>query len=399
MSAGVRGGEQKMSDWDVLSFSLRLDWQGGVAHTAKSMLCQMARERKVLNFNPPTGWRTVLRQPRSHAPRLYRVQDNLWHFEWGYLYPKFYRPPIGVRVTGFAARLCVQYLCRKLRISAPIYLFWGPFQAELLPHLPRRFTTYYAYDPFTMLQVDRDQWKKDLLRREQILLDRADVVFAVSQPLATSLQERGVKEVYVIPNGVDVDALQEALGSAEPPDLRVAPRPRLAYIGFIREETDLQAFYTIATSRPGWSIVLIGEYHFVSAEQRQWWDKLTALPNVYYLGKRAYSEIPSYYAGIDVALVLYRRDTAADYGSPLKLYEALGAGLPVIASRVPDSAHLENVVYVAANSEQCISLIEAALEEQGVGSYQRRILCARQNSWEVRAQSVTNIINRYLLEK
>jgi len=385
-----------MSEWDVLSFSLRLNWQDGVAHTAKSMLSQLARDRRILNFNPPREWRAVLRHPFAHPPRLYRVQDNLWHFEWGYLYPKFYRQLVAVRVTGFAARMCVQYLCRKLGLSSPIYLFWGPFQADLLPHLPRRFTVYYAYDNFEAYYVEREEWREHTRCRERLLAMHSDIAFAVSQVLADVLREKRFQHVAYLPNGVDTELFMHGDIPPEPTDIQHIPHPRIAYVGGIYEKTSICVFITIASARPVWQLVFIGHSYIRSQEKRRDFQQLCELSNVHILGTRSHSLIPAYMAKVDVGVALFDLDSSAFYCSPLKVYEYLAAGKPVVATPIPEVVNMGDMVYTAETPEQFVAKIEQALREDSPERQQQRREWARQHSWENRAKQMTEIIEQCL---
>jgi len=385
-----------MSEWDVLSFSLRLNWQDGVAHTAKSMLSQLARDRRILNFNPPREWRAVLRHPFAHPPRLYRVQDNLWHFEWGYLYPKFYRQLVAVRVTGFAARMCVQYLCRKLGLSSPIYLFWGPFQADLLPHLPRRFTVYYAYDMFEAFVSRSEEERAYDSSRERLAASYADVAFGVSDGIVEHLQKKGFSAVYYLPNGVNFEMFAQAEHLPEPVDLHSIPRPRLAYVGDFREAINLDLLQHVARSRPTWSVVLIGSPKFATEGQQEKYERLRQMPNVFVTGTRPHHSVPAYVAHIDVGLALYRMESSARYNSPLKVYEYLAAGKPSVVTPNAETIKMGHLVYFASTPDECVERIDQAIREDWPERQQQRRELARQHSWENRAKQMTEIIEQCL---
>jgi glycosyltransferase involved in cell wall biosynthesis len=62
-------------------------------------------------------------------------------------------------------------------------------------------------------------------------------------------------------------------------------------------------------------------------------------PNVHYYGAEQYSRLPQWLAAMDVGLVLYKHG-ASDYGSPLKLYDYLAAGLVVVSTDQPQVAQV-----------------------------------------------------------
>mgnify|MGYP001090441734 CR=1 FL=1 len=381
--------------FDILSFSDRLDWRNDVSRGRQKLLLQLARDRKIVNFNPPEEWRAVLRHPRAHPPRLYRVQDNLWHFEWGYLYPKFYRQRLAVRVSSFSAQMWVKYLCYKLGIDSPTYLFWGPSQVDLLPHMPRHFTIYYAYDMFEAYVYDKEESREYVRLRETLAASYSQVAFGYSEQICDHLRKKGFRNVHYLPNGVEPDLFLQTVDKREPKQLMSIPHPRLAFIGPVRDNLDIDLFYYVAIKRPKWSQVFVGgTSYIVSREQRLKYEQLTSLPNVYQIGFQPYESIPLFVANIEVGLALYRIDSFANYGSPLKIYEYLAAGKPVVATPISEVMKMGGVVYTAATGEECLASIERALREDTAERRWQRQEWARQHSWQNRARQMTAILEQ-----
>jgi glycosyltransferase involved in cell wall biosynthesis len=92
-------------------------------------------------------------------------------------------------------------------------------------------------------------------------------------------------------------------------------RPILGYFGEMAHWFDAQAVRSLAASRPVWSLVLIGPLHTAAA------GSLLELPNVHYLGRRPYQELPRYLAHFDVCLLPFRVSELTSATNPIKLYE------------------------------------------------------------------------------
>ncbi len=381
-----------MADWDILSFSHRLDWSDGIAHTVKFLLPRFARERKVLHFNPPWEWRQAYR----HPTRLYKIQDNLWHFEWGRLFPFFRRPPVAARTMAFLRSVAVRWLCQRVGIGEHIYLVWNPVQAPVVQWLPRRFTVYYAYDQFDRYLVTNEAWHTETLRNEQTLIAVSHMGFGVSDLIVASLKSKGLCHAYCMPNGVSAELFEKV--GAEPDDIARVPRPRIGYIGGIRTENDWDVFAAVA-QRSEWSLVMIGPVsNFLEAHQVSILNDLRRKRNVYFLGSKPHAQIPSYIGALDIGIAPYTQRSAAAYGSTLKVIEYLAAGIPAVATPIPDVVRMEEHVLTALTPEEWISQIERALREDSPQLRRRRQEFAKQHSWDNRAKQVTEIIEKHFDE-
>jgi glycosyltransferase involved in cell wall biosynthesis len=150
-----------------------------------------------------------------------------------------------------------------------------------------------------------------------------DQLFPISQALAAVLVDAGAvaERVHVIPNGVDLEAFKQT----EPFDAKRLDHPRIVYMGRISNDRGLAVFQALAERRIG-NITLTGEQddpHSASSSLR-------VEPFV------PHRDVAKWYNRTDIVLLPYQAELAhADSISPLKLFEALAAGRPIIASNIP----------------------------------------------------------------
>lgn len=245
----------------------------------------------------------------------------------------------------------------------------------------------FPHAPRCLLEVERD------------LIRRADACFATSAHLAGLLRERGAKTVHLARNGVDFDRF--AAGGPEPADLAAIPHPRVIYVGMLNSRFRVDWLDRAATALPGHHFVLIGP-------EATPLDALRGRPNIHLLGPRPSEALPAYYAASDAGIVPFRRSPLTDATCPIKLYEYLAAGLPVIASRWPEMESIaapatlvdDETAFVAALASQATETPSSIPHPSSCDlrpsslalAREARLAFARANSWRARFERLEEIV-------
>ena len=200
-----------------------------------------------------------------------------------------------------------------------------------------------------------------LRRDEQHLCQRVDLVVTTT----ALLQQRCAavaRRCALLPNAVDVDHFRRAQRPdlPIPADLARIPEPRLLFVGAIAAyKQDLALLTDLARRHPGWSLVLIGAIG--EGDPSTTVSALQACPNVHLLGPRAYADLPAYLKGAALGLIpaLLNDYTRAMF--PMKFFEYLAAGLPVVATPLPALEPYSAFVHRAADSSAFAQAVEACL--------------------------------------
>jgi glycosyltransferase involved in cell wall biosynthesis len=205
---------------------------------------------------------------------------------------------------------------------------------------------------------------------EERALARADVVFAVASGVHDRLARR-FENVVWLPNGVDFEHFSSARD--EPDDLAMLPHPRVLYVGALEYWFDEAAVAQAANSLPEASFVVIGPAN-------RDLSILTSAPNVHLLGPRPYERLPGYLQHCDAAIVPFARDEMVDSIHPIKVYEYLAAGLPVVASRWAELERMQAPVTLVDPGEMPDALSDVLSRAAAEGRTER-MGYARSNSW------------------
>lgn len=229
---------------------------------------------------------------------------------------------------------------------------------------------------------------ESLRELEDAALAAADVIFAVASSVRDRLAERYANVVH-LPNGVDFGHFD--VDVAEPADLAAIPGPRVLYVGATEYWFDTALLADCARELPDVSFVVVGPESLCLKEA------VEGLGNVHLFGSRPYNDVPAYIRHCDVGIVPFVRDKMVDAIHPIKVYEYLAAGLPVVAVRWPEIEAMKAPVDLCERDEFCDRL-RVALGDQGSSAreIESRLGYARENSWDARFEIVLREVEKVL---
>jgi glycosyltransferase involved in cell wall biosynthesis len=286
-------------------------------------------------------------------------------------------------------RLSVRLAARRMRLRAPVLWAYVPQAEVLIGSLAPELVIYHCVDDIAA-QDGIDAGSFDAAERRYA--GRADLVIASSPALADRMRAIS-SHVLFAPNVADTAVFATALDPG-PVDAQLAalPEPRIVFMGAIAEKKlDFELIAGIAHARPNWTIALVGPVGLGDPGTNV--SALSALPNVHPFGARRQSALPEVLRGAGVGLIPYRRSRLTESIFPMKVYEFLAAGLPVVATGLPALANVEGVALVGG-VDDAVAAIERALREDSAKRRQARSQSVRQHSWETRLEEIAAALPR-----
>jgi glycosyltransferase involved in cell wall biosynthesis len=199
------------------------------------------------------------------------------------------------------------------------------------------------------------------------LMKNADLVVVTSAMLEREARQHA-KNVLLLRNGCDYEHFARTLPADN-------PRPVVGYYGAISDWFDAELVAALARKRPDWDFLLIGSTW--GGDVRP----LSGLANVVLPGEQPYDSLPEWLGVIDVAIIPFQRVPLTEATNPVKVYEMLAAGKPVVAVPIPEVAALAPLVRLASDADGFEREIEAALLDHDV---EARRAFAREQTWEKR---------------
>jgi glycosyltransferase involved in cell wall biosynthesis len=268
----------------------------------------------------------------------------------------------------------------------------------------------WTYNPMTLAVLDPQPWSRLLYhcvdaiqaqpgmpaeaieRWEQRLCRRADAVFVTSPLLRQRLAPLN-PHTHFEANVADGAHFARALDPALPlpADLAAIPAPRLGFVGAISAyKIDLTVLEELALAHPAWSFVLIGPVGEGDPETDV--TALAQLANVHLLGPRPYGDLPAYLKGFAVGLLPLRLNAYTQAMFPMKFFEYLAAGLPVVATRINAlEAFREAALLCDPKVESLAAGIRRALNGQGP-ALETRLQLAAQHTYASRTLRMVNVL-------
>ena len=240
--------------------------------------------------------------------------------------------------------------------------------------------TYYATDDFAAGNRRLSPW---YAKAYDSLRERRVDVAAVTEEILCRIAPAG--RSVVVPNGID-PAEWHVL--PEPPSWFTAlPRPRLLYTGGLMDRIDAQIVRQISAANPGGSLVFVG--HLIEPDHFRFADDL---PNVSIHAAVGREALVGLVAGADAGVIPHVINDMTRTMSPLKAYEYLAGGLPVVATPLPELRRLGGSRVVLREPGSFSDGIDAALR-MGRSDESERQRFIDANSWPSRYDRLLDFVD------
>jgi glycosyltransferase involved in cell wall biosynthesis len=256
---------------------------------------------------------------------------------------------------------------------------------NIAQHFKPLLTVYHCVDPL-ILPFDR----RHGVISENHLLKNSDVIVCTSKQLYEEKKEVN-SNTYFIPNAADISHCSKALDE----DLLIHKslndfkKPIIGYFGNIERRIDYKLIADVAAKNPDKSFVFAGPigHAFVP----EWFFKTK---NIYTTGRLDYDQLPAVLKGFDIALIPFKKDEVSATIFPLKLFEYLGAGKPVIATNFnPDLEEFtKGTVRYCSTSDEFSEAINEELLLNSEIRINRRIDIANENTWTKRVIEFSDLL-------
>ena len=360
--------------------------------TRKQQVMRRIPDAEILYFDPSVSLLAPLRD-KAAKPSLTaykkpgeRVKDNITVYRLPPVLPFFNKFRF---INRLNQKRMARFVCRKMRENGfenPILWVYSPVTADLVDHVPHSALVYDCVDRHSAYGGFMDPQLVGAMELE--LAGKADAVFATADSLAERLR-KAKPDARFIPNGANFERfVQASQPQPVPEDMQEIPHPIFGFVGALQTCIEYGFVETAARAHPEWSFVWIG-----NEKPGADLSALRQLANVYFLGVKPNEKLPEYLAQFDACLNLFAESELSKDVSPLKFYEYLATGKPIISTRQPDQVlQYTPIIHIAATAQDFISCCEQALRDTQPERVSARIEEGRKSSWDARVREICAVL-------
>jgi glycosyltransferase involved in cell wall biosynthesis len=353
-----RNGKEVLRGRDILCFSH--DWTGDPLSKTHLMRV-LSRDNRILWINAIAN-----RMPTASGKDVSRIFKKLKGFTEPVKEVEkniFVLNPLAIPAYGNEAvrRFNRKFLLRqvkkamrKLNFEKPVNMVFNPAAGLLAGKLGEEKLIYYCVDEYTAFTGAASGLKEI----EEELFRRSDLVVVSAEKLFQS-KKKFNENTHIIRHGTDWAHFRRALDDETeiPAEIKDLPKPVIGFHGLLADWVDFELIRKTAEHFKRGSVVLIGK---ISVDAEQKIKILDAVPNIHFLGRKPYSELPAFCKGFDVALNPFAINELTLAANPLKVREYLAAGLQVVSTDIPEVRILEHCL-IGEGRADFIEKIERAL--------------------------------------
>ncbi|NSW93033.1 MAG: glycosyltransferase [Firmicutes bacterium] len=223
------------------------------------------------------------------------------------------------------------------------------------------------------------------------ILNRSSLVVTVSQYLSEQLEKDYSIKTRCLPNGIDMQMFAYCNDYNEVLDeLRGIEKPLFGFIGALTSWIDYELLWKIAEYLEKGTLVLVGPI-IESAVPQEWIEKLSRHPKVLFTGAKPYKQVPHFLYQFDVLLMPRNYQPHSLASDPLKLYEYMATGKPIVSTALPSVMRFRDYFFVAeTHQEFLIALGRAQYDWSEEKSNQLKDL-VKEFSWKNRSKKMLEL--------
>ena len=375
---------------DILCFSH--DWSGDPLSKTHLMRV-LAKDNRILWINAianrmPTASShdvsRILKKLKGFSEPIREVEANIFVLN-PLAFPSYGNRSILKLNQAFLASQ-VKKAMRRLGFKYAVNMIFNPAAGMIAGRLGESEIIYYCVDEYTAFTGS----SRGLKQIEDDLFRQADLVIVSAERLFESKKHLN-PNTFVIRHGTDWRHFRTALDPELPipADIADLPGPIIGFHGLLADWIDYELIKKVAEYFSSGSVVLIGK---VAPDAEQRVKILADVPNVHFLGRKPYAELPAYCKAFDIALNPFAINELTLAANPLKVREYLAAGLPVVSTDIPEVRVLDDCL-IGSDATDFITKIESALSDPKP----RELISDRiaGESWDAKVDDLRSIIEKW----
>lgn len=315
-----------------------------------------------------------------------QVRETIW--VWSPLVLPFQRFYFVRLINKILLTIGLAICLKNIGMKKDIFWTYNPMSNRFFNLRRFQKTIYHCVDD---IAAQPNMPAEELAKAERALVETVDICF-VTAPHLFDERKQWNSNTHYFGNVADFEHFNSTLSEQTkiPKDLEEFPVPRIGFIGAISNyKVDFDLLTQMAQERPDWSIVMIGQIGEGDPETDI--SQLRRHKNIHLIGARSYASLPNYLKGFDVAIIPSRINQYTRSMFPMKFFEYLAAGRPVVATNLHALQEYKTVAALAESNEDFIKGVDAALSGE-IAPLDSRLDIAREQTYERRTRKMLKLI-------
>lgn len=272
---------------------------------------------------------------------------------------------------------------------------------DLKNYIKEGYKIIYEYiDDLSPEIVGTKELPNNIKEKYEYMLKDTENVFVVvtaDEIQKDVVTKRGTEKLAFSCNGVDYNHFRNIDNNFEFEEDFVniinSKKTIIGYYGALASWFDYDMVKFLAKKRPDYNIVLLGIKYDATFDKAH----LDEYSNIYFLGPKNYDILPNYASHFDVCTIPFLINYITQATSPLKLFEYMALGKPIVTTAMKECQKYESVM-IANNKENFVNLIDKALilnNEHNATYFNLLNKEALENTWEEKAKIIIDLLKKY----
>lgn len=352
----------------------------------QQFMSRFAKNNTVLYVEPSFS---MLRKPHKSTMNnkflkacLKRISDNLFILTPPRAMPKWSHPVVSNLNYKWFGNI-IKQTCHKLNLADCILWIYSPEYSPAVKHIPYKNLVFDLTDDLAAYKIDNKASFKYLKYCIDGLIKESNLVLVTAKTLLEKYSPYAKGKIFFIPNGVDWDLFSSSFKESDAPnDIRSIKKPIIGFVGVLFGFLDYKLIEYMADKLIDCSFVLVGPAE--PGLHQGVLSKLREKRNIFFLGEKSRDNIPKYIRSFDVCINPFKVDEVSKSVNPLKVYEYLACGKPVVSTRMKalEQEEIANFISFSNTYDEFIKVILYWLKNDSLEDKELRIKGVKRYSWD-----------------
>lgn len=303
-----------------------------------------------------------------------------------------YKPPVIFpffnklrSINKINQRILAHFIKSKMKkhgFNNPVIWCYSPASCDIVNLLPHSAVVYDCIDRHSGYGGIMNPQVVDKMEKE--LCEKSDQIFCTTDGLFDTVSKYN-KNTVVIPNGANYELFSKSADKLPAPEaMKEIPHPVFGFVGMLQECIDYKMALAVADENPDGSVVFIGK-PLPNVDL----SELKKRKNIYLLGLVPQPELPAYISQFDVCLNIFKSGKLSREVSPLKFYEYLATGKPIVSTPEPVQVlKYSSIIEIARSPEEFIEKCHKCAAFSDAEKRSLRMAAGRNSSWDARVDEI-----------